>query len=333
MLQRHRRLVARAGAAAAASRCGCGRARGSTSCWTAGSPTTASSARPSTAGSCSSTRTRTRPGSAPPTTTPSATRTTRRRSPTRSSTCSRRPPRSCRRSARRGSPGPSGALRTTLHARGPNEDALSREHELVDHAAEGAAGLLSFVGGKLATYRAQAEEVTDRILALLGRAAGGLPDRRGGAPGRRGGRPTRRRWRPASAWPGRWRRGWPTATGPGPRRCSALRRGSAPAAAGLPRGRAPRRRGGPLRPPRAGAAAAGPADPLPAGGGRLRRARLRPGGGPARGAGARLGPASGPAPSWPTSWRSGWRERRAVLDGAQLAQEELLRGAHWGVGR
>ena len=29
----------------------------------------------------------------------------------------------------------------------------------------------------------------------------------------------------------------------------------------------------------------------------------------------------------------GWRERRVVLDGAQLQQEELLRGAHWGVGR
>ena len=29
----------------------------------------------------------------------------------------------------------------------------------------------------------------------------------------------------------------------------------------------------------------------------------------------------------------GWRERRAVLDGHQLAQEELLRGAHTGVGR
>jgi glycerol-3-phosphate dehydrogenase len=29
----------------------------------------------------------------------------------------------------------------------------------------------------------------------------------------------------------------------------------------------------------------------------------------------------------------GWRERRAVLDGDQLVQEELLRGAHWGVGR
>ncbi len=60
-------------------------------------------------------------------------------------------------------------VRTTLWAYGPNEDALSREHELVDHAAEGAAGLLSFVGGKLASYRAQSEEIADRILALLGR--------------------------------------------------------------------------------------------------------------------------------------------------------------------
>jgi glycerol-3-phosphate dehydrogenase len=61
-------------------------------------------------------------------------------------------------------------LRTTLYAYGPNEDALSREHQLHDGAAEGAAGLLSMVGGKLASYRAQSEEATDRILALLGRA-------------------------------------------------------------------------------------------------------------------------------------------------------------------
>jgi glycerol-3-phosphate dehydrogenase len=60
------------------------------------------------------------------------------------------------------------ALRTTLYAYGPNEDGLSRDHQLVDHAAEGAAGLLSFVGGKLASYRAQSEEVTDRILRELG---------------------------------------------------------------------------------------------------------------------------------------------------------------------
>jgi glycerol-3-phosphate dehydrogenase len=63
-------------------------------------------------------------------------------------------------------------LRTTIHAYGPNEDALSREHQLHDGAAEGLAGLLSFVGGKLASYRAQAQEVTDRIMELLGRPRG-----------------------------------------------------------------------------------------------------------------------------------------------------------------
>jgi glycerol-3-phosphate dehydrogenase len=60
-------------------------------------------------------------------------------------------------------------LRTTIHQYGPNEDALSREHEFIDHAADGAGGLLSFVGGKLASYRAQSEEATDRILRQLGR--------------------------------------------------------------------------------------------------------------------------------------------------------------------
>lgn len=60
-------------------------------------------------------------------------------------------------------------LRTTVYAYGPNEDALSREHQLLDGAADGAAGLLSIVGGKLASYRAQSEEAADRIEALLGR--------------------------------------------------------------------------------------------------------------------------------------------------------------------
>jgi glycerol-3-phosphate dehydrogenase len=61
------------------------------------------------------------------------------------------------------------ALRTTLYDYGPNEDALSRDHQLVDHAGEGAAGFFSFVGGKLASYRIQAEEVTDRLLRELKR--------------------------------------------------------------------------------------------------------------------------------------------------------------------
>jgi glycerol-3-phosphate dehydrogenase len=61
-------------------------------------------------------------------------------------------------------------VRTTLYAWGPTEDELSRDHRILDHAAEGAAGLLSFVGGKLASYRAQSEEIADRVAARVGRA-------------------------------------------------------------------------------------------------------------------------------------------------------------------
>jgi glycerol-3-phosphate dehydrogenase len=62
-------------------------------------------------------------------------------------------------------------VRTTLYEYGRIEDALSREHAIIDHAAEGAAGLLSFVGGKLASYRAQAQEITDLVVQGLGHAA------------------------------------------------------------------------------------------------------------------------------------------------------------------
>ncbi|HEX8910616.1 MAG TPA: glycerol-3-phosphate dehydrogenase/oxidase [Anaeromyxobacteraceae bacterium] len=62
-------------------------------------------------------------------------------------------------------------LRTTLYEYGKNEDALSREHAVLDHAAEGADGLLSLVGGKLASYRAQSEEVADLVVRRLGRSA------------------------------------------------------------------------------------------------------------------------------------------------------------------
>jgi glycerol-3-phosphate dehydrogenase len=60
-------------------------------------------------------------------------------------------------------------VRTTLFEYGVEEDDLSRDHRIYEHSAEGRAGLVSFVGGKLASYRAQAEEVTDRVVALLGR--------------------------------------------------------------------------------------------------------------------------------------------------------------------
>jgi glycerol-3-phosphate dehydrogenase len=53
--------------------------------------------------------------------------------------------------------------RATLYAYGPNEDALSREHEIVDHAADGAPGVYSLVGGKLASYRLFAQEAADLV--------------------------------------------------------------------------------------------------------------------------------------------------------------------------
>lgn len=55
-------------------------------------------------------------------------------------------------------------VRPTLYAYGKLEDALSRDHEIVDHAEHGAEGLFSMIGGKLASYRLFAEEMVD-ILA------------------------------------------------------------------------------------------------------------------------------------------------------------------------
>jgi glycerol-3-phosphate dehydrogenase len=54
-------------------------------------------------------------------------------------------------------------VRPTLHAYGPHEDALSRDHRVIDHAQHGAPGLYSMIGGKLASYRLFAEEMTDLL--------------------------------------------------------------------------------------------------------------------------------------------------------------------------
>jgi glycerol-3-phosphate dehydrogenase len=56
-------------------------------------------------------------------------------------------------------------VRPTLYGYGVNEDALSREHEIVDHRADGAPGVYSMIGGKLASYRLFAQEVSDVIAA------------------------------------------------------------------------------------------------------------------------------------------------------------------------
>ncbi len=64
-----------------------------------------------------------------------------------------------------------GGVRPTLYAWGPNEDQLSREHQVVDHAEHGADGLYSMIGGKLASYRLFSEEMTDILAKRLGNTA------------------------------------------------------------------------------------------------------------------------------------------------------------------
>ncbi len=59
-------------------------------------------------------------------------------------------------------------IRPTLWAWAKNEDRLSREHEFYDHAPQGVPGLISVAGGKLASYRQLAEEVTAEIAQRLG---------------------------------------------------------------------------------------------------------------------------------------------------------------------
>ncbi len=62
-----------------------------------------------------------------------------------------------------------GGVRPTLYGWGVNEDRLSREHEILDHGVDGADGLYSMVGGKLASYRLFAEEMCDVLARRLGR--------------------------------------------------------------------------------------------------------------------------------------------------------------------
>jgi glycerol-3-phosphate dehydrogenase len=56
-------------------------------------------------------------------------------------------------------------IRATVYAYGPTEDALSREHEIVDHTRDGARGVYSMIGGKLASYRIFAQELADLVAA------------------------------------------------------------------------------------------------------------------------------------------------------------------------
>lgn len=223
-------------------------------------------------------------------------------------------------------------LRTTLHAWGPNEDALSREHELCDHAAEGAAGLLSLVGGKLASYRVQAEEATDRILALLGHAPVPCRTHQVALPGGEA-RPD------VAALAARHQVAAPVVAR------VAYRHGARAEAVLRLCDEDPRLRLVVCRD--AGLLAAEVVHCLRhelvrrlrdlrsrcklavCGCGGLDCARLA-----AQLAGRELGWSAGQVRAELADLLEvGWRERRVVLDGAQLQQEELLRGAHWGVGR
>lgn len=59
-------------------------------------------------------------------------------------------------------------IRPTVYEWGKNEDRLSREHEFYDHAPDGAANLISVAGGKLAAYRQLSEEVADLVAKRVG---------------------------------------------------------------------------------------------------------------------------------------------------------------------
>ncbi len=62
-------------------------------------------------------------------------------------------------------------VRNTIHGWGVPEDDLSRRYEIFDHAQAGSPGLYSLLGGKLASYRIQAEEAADAVCARLGLTA------------------------------------------------------------------------------------------------------------------------------------------------------------------
>lgn len=60
-------------------------------------------------------------------------------------------------------------VRPTIYARDCHEDDLSREHEIIDHEkTDHIAGAISLIGGKLASYRIIAKEVTDVLCHKLG---------------------------------------------------------------------------------------------------------------------------------------------------------------------
>jgi glycerol-3-phosphate dehydrogenase len=223
-------------------------------------------------------------------------------------------------------------LRTTLYGYGVNEDALSREHEILDHATEGRAGMLSIVGGKLASYRAQSQEAADRLVATLGAVADECRTHEVPLPGGEA-RPD------VAALAARYGVGAPAVArlayrhgaraeevlrlcADDPRLKLVLCRDDGIIAAEIVhcvRHEMVRRLQDLRRRCRLAVGACGGLD----------CARTA-----AQLAARELGwSAEQTRAELADLLELGWRERRAVLDGAQLAEEELLRGAHAGVGR
>ena len=62
-------------------------------------------------------------------------------------------------------------VRPTLFKWRRYEDELSRRYEVIDHAAEGADGLITIAGGKLSMYRLMAEETSDAVCRKLAHQA------------------------------------------------------------------------------------------------------------------------------------------------------------------
>jgi glycerol-3-phosphate dehydrogenase len=109
-------------------------------------------------------------------------------------------------------------IRPTLYKFGVNEDALSRAHRIFDHTEDGAPGLFTMAGGKLASYRQFAQEATDVVAGAVNNTENcrthveALP---GGGTRRR----TSPRCRGRSAGRSTCWAAWRTATGAGPRAC------------------------------------------------------------------------------------------------------------------
>jgi glycerol-3-phosphate dehydrogenase len=62
-------------------------------------------------------------------------------------------------------------VRPTLYKWRRYEDELSREYEVIDHAAQGVEGFVTIAGGKLSMYRKMAEETSDAVCRKLGHQA------------------------------------------------------------------------------------------------------------------------------------------------------------------